>query len=530
MKELVYIGMQERKVKKEELISFLVTVLIGVITYYQMPANWLTNPDGVWNSIYFRMGHGGEKVNGRFFQIVVDKLRMNMITPVLTTVVCVLLLSLTACIIARIFESKNTVVNTMIGMVLVFVPCTSSSLTYYYCSDSFMLALFCVVLGVYLVRKYKSIYSMGVATLLFTASLYLYQAYICVAFTLAVMLLVWDVLEGKKTWKEVLGRFGCLAATSGIGAVLYAVSFKLLQVVLHINVRTDRGMDFSNLFGDYGIVTLIKEAYINFYQYFLGNRLLNNEFGDRSLINLMVLAAGFVFIAVIFVKKSLWKNAVKTVILLLGVLLLPLAAEAITVMSPQVDEYGTTGIIMIPTMAFIYIFVLVIGKSFAEKMNIRFMGGAAYVVVLLFLWNSAVFTNLCINSMQLNLNKAETVADLMLEEIVEAYGYEKETELLVAGSMEDGNFPSLYEWPTETIKGTSASYGFMWDTYTGNENCWVEFLKQYKGVQFKACDQEKYEELLEDKEYQEMPLFPEEGSVRKFGDTVVVKMSDVELE
>ena len=132
--------------------------------------------------------------------------------------------------------------------------------------------------------------------------------------------------------------------------------------------------------------------------------------------------------------------------------------------------------------------------------------------------------------MKWNLNKAETVADLMLEEIIEEVGYESGTKLLVAGSMEDGNFPSLYEWPTDAIQGSSASYGFMWDTYTGNENCWVEFMRQYKGVQFTVCDQAEYESLLSDKEYQAMPLFPAEGSVKVFGDTVVVKMSDVELE
>ena len=157
----------KKEIEKSEVISFLLVFFTGLITYYQMPSAWLTNPDGVWNSIYFRLGHGGEKKNGRLFQIVVDKLRMNMVTPVLTTVVCILLLALTACIVCRIFESKNVIVNVLIGMILIFVPCTSSSLTYYYCSDSFMLALFCVVLGVYLIRKYPSIKSSIAAIILF---------------------------------------------------------------------------------------------------------------------------------------------------------------------------------------------------------------------------------------------------------------------------------------------------------------------------------------------------------------------------
>lgn len=520
----------KKEIEKNEIVSFLIVFFTGLIMYYQMPSNWLTNPDGVWNSIYFRMGHGGEKKNGRLFQIVVDKLRMNMVTPVFTTAVCVLLLALTACIVWRIFESKNTFVNVLIGMILLFVPCTSSSLTYYYCADSFMLAFLCVVLGVYLIRKHPAVRSSIAAVILFVSSLYLYQAYICVVFVLAVLLLIKDILENRKSFKETMVGFGVCAATSGIAMVLYMVSFKVIQVVLHMEVRADRGLDFKNLFGENGLITLMKEAYINFYQYFFGNRLINNGFGERNLINLLVFAALFTAIAAIFIKNRLWKSAAKTAVLCAGILALPLAAEAITVMSPKVDEYGPTGIIMIPTMAFIYIFVPVAGENLAGKMKLRLFGVAATAVSILFLWNSVVFTNLCINSMKLNLNKAETVADLMLEDIIEEAGYEKGMKLLVAGSMEDGNFPSLYEWPTDAIKGSSASYGFMWDTYTGNENCWVEFMKQYKGIRFTACDQTEYESLLSDKEYQDMPLFPADGSVKVIGETVVVKMSDVELE
>lgn len=529
MKELAYIWKQESKLSKEEVISFLITVFAGVMTYYQMPSNWLTNPDTVWNSIYFRVGHGGEKINGRLFQIIVDKLRMNMVTPVLTTVICVVLLGIIALIIGRIFES-SFIVKVFTGLLLIFVPCTSSSLTYYYCSDSFMLAFVCVVLGSYLIKKYPSVLSYILATGMFTAALYLYQAYICVVFTLALLLLLLTILEGKEPVKKALTMFFHFVFTSGAAVIIYVVSFKVLQIVLHINVRTDRGLGFTDIFGSEGIISLLGQAYVNFYEYFFGNRLLNNNFGDRNLINIFVVAAIIGMVVFGVIRNKVWKQPERIVILFLSIGLLPLAVEAITVMSPKVDEYGPTGIIMLPTAVFVYILVLVMGNTLTKQKKALPVSVISCFTVLLFLWNSVVFTNLCINSMQLNLNKAEAVADLMLERIVEEIGYEKNTKLLVAGHMEDGNFPVIYGWPEEVIKGTSASYGFMWKTYTGNENCWIEFLKQYKGVTFKVCEQEQYENLLEQREYQGMPIFPQEGSVQKFGDTIVVKMSDVELE
>lgn len=529
MNELMYIWKQEKKIAKEEIICLLVTVFAGIITYYQMPANWLTNPDTVWNSIYFRMGHGGEKANGRLFQIVVDKLRMNMITPVLTTVICVMLIAVVALILGRIFES-GFIVKLLIGLILIFIPCTSSSLTYYYCAESFFLAFLCVVMGSYLVKKYPSVICYVITVSLFVASLYLYQAYICIVFTLAIILLILDMLNEKRTIKEAITGFARLAITSGIAVLIYIITFKILQIALHMDVRTDRGLGFTGFFGSEGLLSLLSQAYTNFYEYLFGNRLLNNEFGDRNIINMMVAVLVVGGIITVVVGNKLWKQPIRTVILIIGIALFPLAVEAITVMSPEVDKYGPTGIIMIPTFALLYIFTLVLGSFFAKQKRVWFISPVSVLVTAFFIWNSIVFTNLCINSMKLNLNKAQTVADMMLDRIVVEYGYEKDAKLLVAGSMEDGNFPSLYEWPTQVLQGTSASYGFMWDTYTGNENCWIEFFKQYLGVRFESCEQDEYEELLGNSDYINMPIFPADGSVKKFDDTIVVKMSDIKLD
>lgn len=528
MNQLMHIWKQEKKIAKEEIVCLLAIFFTGIITYYQMPANWLTNPDTVWNSIYFRIGHGGEKSNGRLFQIVVDKLRMNMVTPVLTTVLCILLIAAVAFILGRIFEC-GFMSKLLIGLILIFIPCTSSSLTYYYCSDSFFLAFLCVVMGCYLVRKYPSAICYTLSVCLFVASLYLYQAYICIVFTLAIILLILDMLHDKRTVKEAIADFVRLLVASGIAVLIYIITFKVIQTVLHMDVRTDRGLGFTGFFGSEGLLSLLGQAYINFCEYLFGNRLLFNEFGDRNIINIMVAAVIMGGVLIAIVGNKLWKQPVRVMVLIISMVLFPLAAEAITVMSPEVDKYGPTGIIMIPTFACFYILALLLSPFFAKQKRVRFMSPVSMLIIVFFLWNSIVFTNLCINSMKLNLNKTQTVAGMMLDRIVEEYGYEKDVKLLVAGSMEDGNFPSLYGWPTRTIQGTSASYGFMWDTYTGNENCWIEFLKQYRGVKFEACGQDEYEELLENSDYINMPIFPASGSVKKFDDTIVVKMSDVKL-
>lgn len=530
MKEIWKKIENESKITRQELITFIVTTVAGILMYYQMPDNWLTNPDTVWNSIYFRMGHGGEKNNGRILQIVVDKLRMNMVTPVLTTIFCIVILAIIALLIIRLFEIENVFAMILVGQIIVFVPCTSSALTYFYCSDSFVLAYLFAVIGAYIIWKYPSNYSYLISGGFFVCSMYLYQAYICVVFMIAVMKLITEIFNVQDEIISTYKLFIRYVVVCGISLAVYVVTLKILQILLHIEMRTDRGFGFTNIFGKEGFISLIKDSYVNFYQYFWGNKLLNNEFGDRNIINMLVVITGIALVVMLIVKKKIWKSAKLVVLTIIGICVLPLAAEAITIMSPAVDKYGTTGIIMVPTMAFVYILVIVLIDLYIKNDGKHWIKWVTYFVISAFVWNSIVFTNLCINTMKLNLNKTETVANLIVDNVLEQYGYEKNQKLLIAGSMEDGNFPSLYDWPMEVIKGTSASYGFMWNTYTGNEECWINFLKQYKGIQFESCNQQEYEVLLDKQDYIDMPLFPNAGSVKMIDDVVVVKMSNVELE
>lgn len=529
MKEIGQKIENEIRLTRQELIAGMVTIVAGILMYYQMPDNWLTNPDTVWNSIYFRMGHGGEKNNGRMLQIVVDKLRMNMVTPVLTTVFCVIILAIITLIIIRLFEIENVFGMILVGQVIMFVPCTSSALTYYYCSDSFMLAYLLAVAGAYIIWKYPSKCSYLISVGFFVCSMYFYQAYICVVFIIAVIKFITDILNLQDEIVNILKKFLRYVVVCGISMVIYVITLKLMQVLLHIDMRTDRGFGFTDIFGKEGIVLLIKDSYVNFYQYFWGNRLLNNEFGDRNLINMFIFVIGIALVTMLIIKNKVCKSMKRIGLIIIGVCAFPLAAEAITIMSPAVDKYGTSGIIMVPTMAFAYILVIVLIDLYSKNEGKHWIKCMTYFGVSAFVWNSIVFTNLCINTMKLNLNKTETVADLIVDNVLEQYGYEKNQKLLVAGSMEDGNFPSLYNWPMEAIKGTSASYGFMWDTYTGNEECWISFLKQYKGLQFESCNQEEYEALLDNEDYVNMPLFPNEGSVKMIDNVVIVKMSNVVL-
>jgi hypothetical protein len=517
-------------IDKDEIISFIIVFFEGCIIYYQMASKWLTNPDTVWNSLVSRESYGEEIANGRLMQVLLGKFNADLVTPVMTTVLCVIFIALSSIIIGRLFEQKGIVKNVINGSIILYAPCTSSSLTYYYCSLSFITALLVVVVGIYIIRKKSNLINLGSAILLFLISLYLYQAYICIVFTVALMLFILDVLTQKNNLRDSI--ISCIKlVTSGGGAIiLYIITCKLLSIWFEFETKAERGLDFSVALGIGGILLKIKEAYYNFFDYFFMNGLINNQFSNRWFINVLLFLVGIFSVVILLIKNKIYTKPLSLIFLIFSGILLPLAVESIVVMAYKIDSWGTTGILMIPTVAFVYIFVVSLAFRTSEFARYRWLKIITFCLAIVVIYINMLFTNLCINVLQLELNQTFTVANIMLDRIVDEFGYEKGTKLLVSGRMEAGKFEPIYIGLYDKVKGTSASYGYMWNTYSGNENCWIDFYKQYKGVEFSVCEHSEYQEFLNSDIYDSIPLFPEEGSIIKYNDIIVVKLSDVELK
>lgn len=510
----------------EELISAFIIFVIGIVIYYQMAVDWLTNPDTVWNALYVRVGHGSEKNGGRILQIVIDWLRGGVVTPVLMLAISLIILTLISLIISRLFELEHDIISqVIIGFLVLFVPCTSSALTFYYCSDSFQLSFLCVILGIYLIHRYDTYKSNIIALILFTASLFFYQAYICIVFTVCAFWLVLDSVrkQFRSSIKEVI-RLGSLGA---ISCVMYAVLFKIFRIIFHIEIQDRMGVDTS--FSINGVIASVGKALSKFWDYFFTNNLYHNDFGYRNIINICIWIIVFIMLAYGIVINIDDKKYQRLISVLAGILILPMATTAIVVMAPKIEATVT----MLPTMEFIYILPLILSKEILKTENIKkfdIIKKMTYIIIALLIWNFLIFTNLCISSMKMRLNKTESVATLMLNQIVETVGYNSDYKLLVSGAMEDGNFPDVYADKLSLVDGTYAEYGYMWHNFYANEECWINFLKQYRGIGFQSCSTEEYEEFLNSDIYEQMPIFPESGSVVQWNGMVVVKMSDVKLD
>lgn len=75
-------------------------------------------------------------------------------------------------------------------------------------------------------------------------------------------------------------------------------------------------------------------------------------------------------------------------------------------------------------------------------------------------------------------------------------------------------------------KGMISSYSL---TFGGDEQIssgWIQLFQYFGGVKYQECSAEEREEILSSDEIKMMGNFPAETSVKRFGDTLVIKFSD----
>ena len=64
-----------------------------------------------------------------------------------------------------------------------------------------------------------------------------------------------------------------------------------------------------------------------------------------------------------------------------------------------------------------------------------------------------------------------------------------------------------------------------WESYDGILSN-VNFYKRYFGMELTMCSREEYENIIETEEFKNMPVFPNDNSIKIINNIVVVKLSE----
>ena len=510
----------KNKFEKRDILTFKLAVIAGFIVYFPFLTQWLGNPDSFWNGMLYKNGSDWENSQGRFGLTVLYKIKGYLISPTFVTFCSVILLALICVLIRKIFHFTKLWHIIFAICFVVVTPNVISTMTYYYCSDSYFLAYFLVVSAVYCAVKERTVKNYILSSIFIAAATSCYQAYVAVAAVLLLFVILQRLVEDRSL-REVgrdLGYFICTGITS---MILYLGTFKFVQVVFNV-VPASGKLTYPQW---NQIIGLGKNTYRYFRAYFFENGFLYNDWYHRKQLNLYVLLAiGAIGIYYLVKKKP---SVIRIIAIGFTFLLMPPAFMLITIIAPNVNYYPVLSL-QLPAMTYVYILPVILlaalgNHDVAENNGYRIYEWLTGYVCFRISIMLIVFTFAFTGYMQMSWNRMLTASVEIEKEIETLKDKEEGARVVFAGELPDFSYHNSL---IDAIGGTTAESKMVWSTWSGRQASWVYFLRHSVGRDYETIEEEEYQDIVNTEQFADMPVFPADGFAEKINGVIVIKLGN----
>ena len=441
----------------------------------------------------------------------------NLSLPLLFGIVSILFIGLSAHVIIRLFDIRRKSLRMSLCCMMVVFPVVTSTFAYMFDAPYYFFAMLLAVLGVYIAARRSRWDGFIVGTLCVGGCLSIYQAYFPIAVTLAVILLFFEIANGQhETLPKAILRGVYFLAVCGGALVLFFVSWKLIMRLMNLTANDYQG---ASSIGESGIkeyVRGVKRAYRRFlYDFKVDNTNLYPM--KLSWVQRVLLAAsafGGLFIAV----RQFRKNKLLALLLVALIAILPLCCNLIYVMaasSPADGVYIYTLMLYGQCMLYVFLICAVDHILNLGVKPLKVYGHGAVAVLALMICLNIYLANACYLKAEFEVQQNISQVTVMVARIKSLEGYnDKMPVSLVSGKHKDktteknADFEDLIFVPYDQINPYHS------DTYL------INYMRRWCGFspEWRSSDDFKKLEVV-----QQMPDYPDDGSMMIIDDTVVVK-------
>jgi hypothetical protein len=512
------------KIDKEKKKIFLVTIATSMIVHFQLYALMITGADTLINSMYHQ-ADVWEVMLLRFGLYLVQAVKGNVVSPVLSTLISSIFLGITVVLVIDILKIENKYLKYITAIIFAVAPNVSATLTFFYCSDAYMLGMLLATLAVFLIRKYESKkWIIPISGLLIAFSMGMYQTYLAVTMVLCIATLIIDTLN-KKDKKEIFISIVKYVLMGIIGIILFYIISHAVVALANLTVADYSGASSIGLQTLLDLPTLLPEAYSSFFNYYFNDEMIPNTIWHTNLLYIVIFTAMLISTMYIIIKKEVYKKISNTILLVVFILIAPVCFGVIEIAAPSVDIHILMACSMIYIMPIFFKVLELLPKDKITKV-------LKYIVVistLLVIWNYIWQDNASYIAMKAMQNQTEATVTRIVTRIEQLEGYTPDTPVLFLGGLEDNAYLSRSNTWMETKKVYDRSWGFIAEKSTiwwGNLDSWRKILYEYSGVNMNLVSEWESTEIFETEEYKSMTYYPEQDSIKMINNTVVVKLSD----
>ena len=492
------------------------SLLCGLLIHGFMMTNKLPNHDDVafLNSIGYTL------VSGRWFLALLGKLGEPWSMPWVNGLVAIVCTGGASCFILATLSQRDTVSAAVLPFLLLSFPSAANIFSYMYFAGVFFFGILLTSAAVYCVARFHWA-GLPAGVVLLACAMGVYQAYVCFA---AGLLLLWAIrvlLDPAQKPRAVLW-----AAVRAL--LLLAVSTGVYVLVLRVCLRLSGTQLFSyqgiSAMGSLKLSALPRlcvRAYREIANYFV---LKPPAFvpGALRVANAMLLIgmAGMLLCLLLWSRETpLWRRLLCAV--MAG--LLPLALAGIYVIAPDSNVH----MVMLYPYALYYVAGLFLLAQFLGRRPEKRAApklAAALVALCLLLSGlcGALVSNRAYLASKLAFDRAYAFFNRMVLRLEDSGLFEPGDTLAVVGSCHQDFFGE--EAVFADIEGMTG-FDKAADMLDYDAGARSDFLRTYVGLN--AAYDDYYQWNWQSvPEIVEMPAYPAEGSIRRVGDAVIVKMGD----
>lgn len=513
--------------KTENKLAFLTTFIFGLIIHFQLYSQELTNPDGLWNSVYYKAGIW-EATLGRWGIRIIDSIRLGLVSPIVSTIVSILIISFASIFLVKVLKIKSKLSIILTSISIVAMPALVDLLTYWYCSDSYALSILLSILAIYLTFdgpfKRKQI-NILFASMFLCFSMSLYQAQIGVAITLCVFRIIIEILENNKTTKEIIKQLVYCILMGIIGITTYYIATQILLKFLNTPLAS---YGWSNTIGFENLWSSIQNAYTTFINYYFKDNIVHNLKWKRQYLYLVLGLLTVISILTIIFKNKIYKKKTNFITLLLAIIGLPIWLGAISIIAPSNSIIIRTSVqYILPIILSISLIDLINidNKSWLKENFINMLKVLICVVTMLINFTYVLSNNATYMAIKRTHDQAYSYVIRVMDRIETNENYQKGMPIMFAGIIDKMNYPMDYKIYIMANGGVS-DFPAFWNTYLGSTSTWKNFLNNYLGMSINLCTSDEYKKIILTQEFKDMKTFPDRNSVKVINGVMVVKFSN----
>jgi len=491
--------------------AFLFAFIFGYIIHLYAFTNIIPNADGL-SRVYDTQQM---TISGRWFLHYATIFNGYVQAPALIGFFSVLFMACASALIAEMLHVRKALYGALIGLFMVAFPSVAYTYLYMFTASAYMFGVLLAVAAVWLAQKKAWGWIPG--ALILACSVGIYQAYLPVAASLCLCVIIRDCLEKEKSGKMVWKAAARFLVMLIVGMLLYYVILKIFLLVKGLELISYK--DINNAGSSLtvkGLLASVWGTYIDFLYYFIVPGTESYITKCAVALNVLLLLLSVVNLITACRRGHVLRDGGKLAAMILAFVLFPLSVNCLYIVSSPAP---------IMRYAFVMVYILaVMGMSMVSTDRKPAMNAArvlASCIAVLLILGSFQIDNIAYTASETAHRSTERFATSLVTRIESTEGYQRDMPVIIIGTFPEDIYYSDIE-AFELIRHYSCDS----DSVLMENKHIYYYLNDWLNVQWQEPDESVMIAISNSEEFKAMPLYPSDGSIAIRDGQVIVKLSE----